>query len=82
MEQRGITENEVREVFRGGWPASNAKPGTHGRTLVFAYEAQWEGAYYEEKEVTVYFKKEDEDLVLLPAIARYGNDFPRAPKKS
>ncbi|WP_263834149.1 DUF4258 domain-containing protein [Salinibacter sp.] len=77
MEQRGITEEEVRKTLREGWDAPDAKPGSEGRTLVFTYDAVWEGTHYEEKEVTVYFKLEDEQLVLLTPIARYGNNFPR-----
>ena len=34
------------------------------------------------KEVTVYFKTEDGELVLLTAIVRYGRDCSRAPKES
>ena len=77
MEQRGIKEEEVRQTLREGWDAPDAKPGTEGRTLVFTYDADWEGAHYEEKEGTVYFKFESEQLVVLTAIARYGNSFPR-----
>jgi hypothetical protein len=81
MEQRGITEEEVRKTIREGWSASDAKPGTNGRTLVFPYNARWEGTHYEEKEITVYYKTEDDELILLTAIARYGSDFPRAPNE-
>ena len=80
MEQRGITEEEVRTTMRQGWKASDAKPGTVGRTLVFPYNAEWEGTQYQEKEVTVYYKVDGDDLVLLTAIARYGRDFPRTPE--
>jgi hypothetical protein len=38
MEQRGVTEEEVRETLDVGWAATDAKPGTEGRTLVFSYE--------------------------------------------
>lgn len=81
MEQRGITKEEVRETLQRGWTSGDAKPGTRGRTLVFTYDAQWEGTHYEEKEVTVYFKS-DSTLILLTAIARYGSDFPRHPHES
>jgi len=77
MEQRGITEEEVRKTLREGWDTRDAKPGSEGRILVFTYDAVWERTHYEEKEVTVYFKLEDEQLVLLTTIARYGNNFPR-----
>lgn len=33
------------------------------------------GIYYDEKEVTVYYKEENGDLVLLTAKARYGQSF-------
>ena len=39
-------------------------------------------AFYEKKEIAVYFKTEDGELVLLTAIVRYGRDCSRAPKES
>jgi len=77
MEQRGVLEEEVRETINAGWEASDAKPGTDGRTLVFSYDETWEGTHYDEKEVTVYFKIEEDGLILLTVLARYGSDFPR-----
>ena len=44
---------------------------------MFPYEAEWEGQFYHEKEVTVYYKVTDEGLILLTAKARYGQGFPR-----
>jgi hypothetical protein len=77
MEQRGVTEEEVRETLDVGWAAPDAKPGTDGRTQVFPYDETWEGTHYDEKEVTVYFKKEEGKIILLTVLARYGSDFPR-----
>ena len=77
MEQRGVSKEEVRETINAGWEATDAKPGTEGRTLVFSYDAVWEGTHYDEKEVTVYFKIEEDDLILLTVLARYGTEFPR-----
>ena len=37
---------------------------------------------YEDKEVTVYFKIEDDELILVTASAQYGSDFPRHPNTS
>ena len=79
MEQRGITEDEVRKTIREGWRSGDAKPGTQGRTMVFPYDADWKETHYEEKEVTVYFKVDNDELILLTAVARYGSDFPRHP---
>ncbi len=53
MSQRGVTLEEVQETLESGTDASDAKPGTAGRTLVFSYAAEWEGRFFESKEVTV-----------------------------
>lgn len=37
---------------------------------------------YKDKEVTVYFKIEDDELILVTASAQYGSDFPRDPNAS
>jgi len=85
MRQRGITREEIEQTLRlcsgqalnNGSAASDAKPGTLGRVLVFPYQAEWEGQFYQEKEVTVYYKMVGEATVLLTAKARYGQGFPR-----
>lgn len=77
MRQRGITREEVEQTLNKGWAASDAKPGTVGRALVFPYQAEWEGQFHQEKEVTVYYKVAGEGMALLTAKARYGKDFPR-----
>jgi len=48
-----------------------------GKVLVFSYGAEWEGRFHDEKEVTVYYKVKDDQIVLLTAKARYGQGFPR-----
>ena len=48
-----------------------------GRVMVFPYETEWEGQFYQEKEVTVYYKVTDKGLILLTVKARYGQSFPR-----
>ncbi len=45
--------------------------------MVLPYQAEWEGQFYEEKEVSVYYKGVGERLILLTVKARYGKDFPR-----
>ncbi|MBO9363200.1 MAG: DUF4258 domain-containing protein [Thermoflexus sp.] len=77
MHQRGITLEEIERVMNEGWEAPDAKPGTWGRVLVFPYGREWEGQYFEEKEVRVYYKLTPEGIVLLTAIARYGKGFLR-----
>ena len=77
MHQRGISRKEIERTLNEGWEASDAKSGTLGKVLVFPYEKEWEGQFYEEKEVTVYYKLAAEGIILLTAIARYGKGFPR-----
>ncbi len=81
MHQRGITRQEVERVLNEGWEATDARPGTSGRVLVFPYHAEWEGQFYHEKEVTVYYRVTEEGILLLTAKARYGEDFPQGVKQ-
>jgi len=77
MEQRGITLEEIEHTLAEGWATLDAKPGTQGKTLVFEYQDEWLGEFFEEKEVTVYYKISGDELVVLTAIARYGSGFAR-----
>ncbi|MCS6804386.1 MAG: hypothetical protein RMM98_16335 [Acidobacteriota bacterium] len=76
MEQRGVTLTELQQTLEHGWDASDAKPGSYGKTAIFPYNAEWEGHFYEQKEVTVYYKVTEGRLVLLTVMARYGKNFP------
>jgi hypothetical protein len=78
MNQRGVTFEEIKQVMAEGDEAVESKPGTLGKVLVFPYGAEWEGTYYQEKEVTVYYKNiEGHGIILLIAMARYGQKFSR-----
>ena len=77
MIERGVTQEEIEHTLNAGWPASDAKPGTSGKTYVFGYQATWEGRFFEEKEVTVYYRITGGVMMLLTAKARYGKDFPK-----
>jgi hypothetical protein len=77
MAARGLTEAEVVATLRDGWPCSDAQESTDCRVFVFPFAREWEGRYFDEKEVTVYFKRVAGALILLTAIARYGSNFPR-----
>jgi hypothetical protein len=48
---------------------------------VFTYNAEWEGKFFEEKEVTVYYKYKGEQFILLTAKARYGKGFKKGEKR-
>ena len=77
MQQRGIAQEEIERTLNEGWEAADAKPGTWGKCMIFSYQTQWEERFYEEKEVTVYYKIVDERLILLTVKTRYGRDFPQ-----
>lgn len=66
-----------KKTISDGWPATDAKPGTLGRVMVFPCEKEWEGSFFAEKEVTVYYKVHGEEYILLTVIARYGQGFKR-----
>ena len=72
MLQRGITREEIEAVLNEGREATDSKPGTLGKLFVFEYNNVWEGKLFEEKEVSVYYKFINDNIVLLTAKARYG----------
>ena len=75
MLQRGITLEEIETVLNNGWDATDAKPGTIGKCLVFRYNETWEGKFFEEKEVSAYYKVVNNRMMLLTVKARYGKGF-------
>ncbi len=77
MRQRGVTLEEIERTINNGSQVTDAKPGTLGKVLVFPYEKEWEGSFYAEKEVMVYYKVHGEEHILLTVIARYGQEFSR-----
>ncbi len=72
MEERGVTLEEIKITLEKGFNASNAKPGTYGKTFVFSYNKRWCNKFFPEKEVTVYYKVIDGEIIVLTVIARYG----------
>jgi Domain of unknown function (DUF4258) len=77
MAQRGIITEEVEQALNEGWEATDAKQGTLGKVKIFLYMRDWEGTFYKEKEVSVYYKMVEGVFVLLTVKARYGQGFPR-----
>ena len=80
MSQRGVSKEEVEYTLIDGWEAADAKSETQGKTFVFPYQKEWEGRWYKEKEVTVYYKMLEGVVVLLTVKARYGLTFPKGKK--
>lgn len=72
---------EIEIAINKGWDADDAVEGTTGKVFTFSYNAQWEGKFFEEKEVTVYYKYKGSNLILLTAKARYGKQFSRKEEK-
>jgi hypothetical protein len=75
MQQRGVTQQEIERALNEGQEATDAKPGTFGKVVVLPYQAEWEGKFYEQKEVTVYYKIKEGRFVFLTVKARYGRNF-------
>jgi len=75
MLQRCISKEEIEITINKGCGAGDAKEGIIGKTFIFPYNNYWEGKYYEEKEVTVYYKIKEEKIILLTTKARYGKNF-------
>jgi len=75
MLQRGVTTEEVELTIKDGWKADDAKTGTEGKLFVFPYNREWEGKYFAEKEVTVYYKFIKGKILLLTVKSRYGENF-------
>ena len=76
MAQRGVTLAEIEQVLNSGQTSASTKAGTLGKVLAVPFEAEWEGQFYEQKEITAYYKLIDEgQLILLTVLARYGQGF-------
>jgi len=81
MFQRGISLIEIERTLNDGWEADDAKEGTIGKVFIFSYGENWEGKYFEEKEVSVYYRYKDKKVILLTTKARYGKNFAQGERK-
>ena len=54
MSQRGVSREEIEITLNQGQQTTDAKPETQGKVFIFPYKVEWEGQFYEEKEITVY----------------------------
>jgi hypothetical protein len=62
--RRGATENEVVEAIR----RADWEPAAEGRLECrqdFSFSAEWNGKYYETKQVRPIFVEEDEEIVVV-----------------
>ena len=77
MVERGVTLDEINATLKDGWPAKDAKQGTYWKVCLFAYNTEWVGRVFAEKEVSVYYKLEGDNPIVLTVKARYGDSFER-----
>ena len=71
MEERGVTEEEVRQTVLRGEPAEAREP-RHGRQVIFTEGYSWLGRYYPHKMVRVIFIEERGRFIVVTAYAYYG----------
>ena len=60
----------MKKTLEKGEDAKDAKLGTYGKVLIFLYNDYWEGKFYEQKEITVYYKLVGEKTMILTVKAR------------
>jgi hypothetical protein len=70
MPERGVSEDEVREVLAQGQPAE-ARGGRQALELVFAYNDYRQGRFYEQKKVKVVYVEEGPDQIVITIDAYY-----------
>jgi hypothetical protein len=75
MLQRGVTLVELERTLNEGWEAVDAKRGSRGKVLVLRFDAEWAGRFYQQKEVTVYYREVGQRVIVLTVKARYGQSF-------
>lgn len=71
MPERGVSEDEIREVLARGQPAE-ARGGRQALELIFPYNSYWRRRFHEQKKVKVVYVEEDNDQVVITVYAYYG----------
>jgi hypothetical protein len=64
MPERGVSEDEVRQVLARGQPAE-ARGGRQALELAFPYNTYWQGQFYEQKRVKIIYAEEGPDQVVI-----------------
>ncbi len=70
MEARGTDREEVNLTIRAGH-SSSARQGRTAFRKVFDYGANWNGTYYDEKEIKALAVEEEGRWVVITVIVRY-----------
>ena len=71
MAERGIRESEALDTLELG-EFVEARGARMARRRVFTAGYQWEGRSYPHKEVSVVYVEEQDAVVVLTCVARYG----------
>jgi hypothetical protein len=70
-EERGTTEEEIRDVILFGSPTA-AKHGRQAKAKVYAFGRVRQGKRYEQKRVEVIFNADGRDIVTVTVYVFYG----------
>ncbi len=79
-EERGISEEEIREVINSGFSIS-AKYGRVGKAKIFEFKQKRYDKYYEQKRAEVFYTIKEEVIVTVTVYVFYGkweveNEYP------
>ena len=73
MEERGASRQEVRRAVREG-ESFPARQGRTGFRYEFEFGGEWNGTYYDHKELTVYAAlggEDGSDWIIVTVISRF-----------
>lgn len=70
-EERGASLTEIQDTLERG-QASRAKGNRFAKSLVFPYESDWRGKYYEQKHVQVIYVVEGDVAIAVTVYVYYG----------
>jgi len=70
-EERGTSEEEIRDVINTGFPVP-AKYGRMGRAKIFDFRQNRHGTYYEQKRVEVFYAMERDVVITVTVYVFYG----------
>jgi hypothetical protein len=70
-EERGTSEEEIRDVINTGFPVP-AKYGRMGRAKIFDFRQNRHGTYYEQKRVEVFYAMERDAVITVTVYVFYG----------
>ena len=70
MQERGITEEEIRATIAQGeqFPVKYGRTGFRRNLII---ESEWRGKTYQTKQVEVYAIQENSDWIVITLIAKY-----------